>query len=188
MEDRPKKKINKNWFLLVGVILAIAIIIIVLWLLMRGETKTTGDWSEETSESLTCKASNVAYEYFGADKATSSNNVQINAVFNNSKIQSISLIRKMTYIDAETAKIWSDSHEFNMNVSFSNNGLNPYDLNANFSKNDNVAQMTIYAVKNEINDATIKYFMLDNIPKNIDDYKKSYTNKGFTCEIAKDNQ
>lgn len=187
MEDRPKKKINKNWFLLVGVILAIAIIIIVLWLLMRGETKTTGDWSEETSESLTCKASNVAYEYFGADKATSSNNVQINAVFNNGKIQSISLIRKMTYIDAETAKIWSDSHEFNMNVSFAESGLKAFALNATFNKSENVAQMSLYANKDEITENSIKYFMLNSVPKNIDEYKKAYTNQGFNCEVVKNN-
>ena len=193
MEEEPnnksnnnkKKKTNKNWFLLIGFVLIIGAIVLLLWFLMRGETKTTGGWSEETSESLTCKASNIDYRYFGTDKAPSSNNVQINAIFNNDKLQSISLVRKMTYADAETAKIWSDAHEFYLNDHFGKNGLDFYSFNANFSKNDNVAQMSLYATNSEINDTSIKYFMLDSAPKNIDGYKKAYIDKGFKCEIVK---
>ena len=183
-----RKSINKYWYVLIGLLLIIAIITIPLILSMRGDTVTTGQWSEETSESLSCKARNVDYKYFGDDKVTSSNNVQVNAIFNNDKIVSISLVRKMTYADAETASAKSDLHEFNVNKKFGEDGLGAYALNANFSKNESTAQMSLYATSSEINGTTIKYFMLDNLPKDIDGYKKGYSNRGFTCEMVKGNK
>lgn len=183
-----KRKINKYWYVLIGVFLIIAIISIPLILSMGGDIKTTGSWSEETSESLSCKARNVDYEYFGEDKATSSNNVRVNAIFNNGRLASINLVRKMTYIDADIARIWSDAHEGNMNKKFAEDGLGAYALNANYSKNESTAQMSLYATSSEINNTTIKYFMLDNLPKDIDGYKKGYSDKGFTCEFVKGNK
>ena len=32
---------------------------------------------------------------------------------------------------------------------------------------------------------TIKYFMLDNMPKDIDGYKTAYSSKGFACDMIK---
>ncbi|MDO4753334.1 MAG: hypothetical protein Q4A36_03875 [Candidatus Saccharibacteria bacterium] len=180
-----KKSINKYWFMLAGLLLLVVIIVVPIVLSMRGEVKTTGQWSSETSESLTCKAKNINYEYFGDDAATSSNNVQVNAIFNDGRISSIDLNRKMTYIDADTAKTWSDAHEFNVNKKFGEDGLKPYALNANFSVNGNTAQMNLYATNGEINNITIKYFMLDNMPKDIDGYKTAYSSKGFACDMIK---
>lgn len=185
MEKR--KKIDKNWCMLIVVFLIVIIISILLILSMGGSITTTGEWSEKTSESLSCKATNINYEFFGKDTATSSNNVKVNAIFNNNKIISINLVRKMTYVDPETAKIWSDSHEFYMNRSFGENNLGAYALNANYNVDESTAQMSIYAANGDINDNTIRYFMLDSLPKDIDEYKKGYSGKGFTCEIVKGN-
>ena len=184
--NKPKKKSKKSLYISIAVVVVVLILVFVIWFFMKGEVKTTGNYPNDvTPESLSCKARNIDYEYFGNDKVTSSNNVQINAIFYNNKIDTISLVRKMTYLDADTAKIWSDAHEGNMNLSFYSNNMGSYSLGATYTIDNNVAQMSLYAKTDELNDTSIKYFMLDKLPKNMDEYKKGYSEKGFTCEVVK---
>lgn len=185
MKNEPdNKKMNKNWLLLVGVILVIGIVVLLLWFLMRGEIKTAGDWPEdETTESLSCVVEKLTYKFFKSNNII--DNIRINVVFNNNKINSISLVTKTTYPDNDTTRAISDGHEGDMNLSFYDNGMDSYSLGATYSVDNNFAQISLYATSSELNDVSIQYFMLDTLPKNIDEYKKAYANQGFTCEIVK---
>lgn len=187
MEEEPnnnKKKTNRKWFLLVGVILIIGIIVLILWFLIRGETKTTGSYqNDETTESLSCTAKNLPYSFFKTTNII--NNIKVNAIFSSGKISSISFITQSVYQDHATAKIQSDAHEGDMNISFANNGMKQFALNATYDIDENMAQMSLYGTSADINETSIKYFMLDSVPKNIDGYKKAYLNQGFNCEIVK---
>ena len=181
--NNTKKKTNKKWFLLVGVILIIGVIVL-LWFLMRGETKTTGSYQDdEATESLSCAAKNLPYTFF---KTTNTiDNIKVNTIFSNNKISSISFVAQSIYQDPTTARIQSDAHEGDMNISFANNGMKQFALSATYDINEDTAQMSLYGTSADINETSIRYFMLDSIPKNIDGYKKAYLNQGFNCEIVK---
>lgn len=182
--DKSNKKSKKNWYILALIIGLILIIIFVIWFLMRGETKTTGDYPEDTTpESLECVGKNIPYKIF-AD-TLSDIEIKINGIFINGKIGSISLVYKSKYNSAEAAKTMSDAHEGDMNMSFYKNNMNSYSLNATYTINENVAQMSLYANSSDLNDISAKYFMLDSLPKNLTEYKKDYIAKGFSCEITK---
>lgn len=181
-DNQHKKNVNSGWLVAIGLLLvAISIISAVLFLL-NGETKVTGNWSgSETSESLTCKGSNIDYPVFSSDRVNSE--TKINAVFNGDTITSISLLRQETYNNAREAKVQSDSHEFDLNSSFANNGQKAYALNANFSINETRIQMSLYASGNDLSNKTAKYFLLDVLPSGgVNAYEKQFKNKGFVCE------
>lgn len=187
MEKKSKKIIGKNWLILIGVIMVVAAIVLLLWFLLKGETKITGNWTgTTTTESLSCTVQNVEYNFFKSDSSLS-NTTKINVIFSNGKADSISLVRKATYEDAKIAKSQSDAHIADMNFSFADSGMEPFALNAAYDANGNTDQMSLYVTANEINNASIKYFMLNILQQNIDDYEDKYTSQGFICEIVKNN-
>lgn len=182
---KTKKKSRKNWYILILLVGIILLVIFIIWLLTKGDVKTTGEYPNEFSpQSLECVKKDVAYEFFAKDNPSSAE-VKINAIFANSKLDSISLTHRTAYNDADTAKKMSDAHEGNMNVSLQEKGMYPYSLGATYSQDKNVAQMLLYARANELNEATIKYFMLDSVPDNLTGYKRGYIAQGFTCEIKR---
>lgn len=184
--EKTKKKSNKNWwillFILIGVIL---IVVFIIWLLMQGGVKTTGSYPEdETPETLKCVGKNIPYKFFLKD-VPSNAEIKVNAIFTKSKIDSISLVHRTTYDNEDNARVNSNIHEGDMNRNFQNEGMGPYALNASYALEKNVAQMSIYAKSSELSDKSIKYFMLDNLPDNLNGYKRGYTAQGFTCEVTK---
>lgn len=187
MEDNTgkSKKSKKNWWLLVLAVGIVIIVIFIIWLLMKGDVKTTGEYPNDISpQSLECVKKDVAYSFFHRDNPSSAE-VKITAIFANSKLDSISLTHRTAYSDADTAKKMSDSHEGSMNISLQEKGIYPYALGATYSQDKNVAQMLLYTKAGELNETTIKYFMLDNVPENLTGYKRGYLAQGFTCEIKR---
>ena len=179
------KSLNKTILVIVGIALSIIAAILLLWFLLKGETKTTGEWtSTETTESLSCKANNLPYQVYETSNILNST-TQINATFNNDKISSISLIRKANYANTETAKVENDALIAAMNIDFGKNNMEAFALDATFNVNDNIAQMNLYTNQSDLNDKSAKYFILDDLPSKIDDYQKAYQAKGFKCEITK---
>lgn len=183
--DKLKKKSKKNWWLLILVVGIILIIAFIVWLLMKGDVKTTGNYPEDESpQSLECVKKDVAYPIF--DKESQSNaEVKITAIFAKSKLDSISLIHRSAYTDEETAQKMSNIHEGHMNVSFQNKGMYPYSLGATYSRDGKIAQMLLYAKQSELNDEVANYFMLSKIPENLTGYKREYLAQGFDCEVKR---
>lgn len=182
---RPKKKSKKGRYIsILAVIITVVIVIIVIFL-MNGETKTTGNYpGDATTESLKCVGKNMPYKFFTKDNPSSAE-IKINAIFNQDKIDSISLIHRTTYDNEADAETNSNIHKGDMNINFQNKGMKPFSLGAAYSLDKKVAQMSLYATSNELNDDTIKYFMLESLPKDLNGYKKGYTSQGFKCEITK---
>ncbi|MBR3269634.1 hypothetical protein IKG07_00015 [Candidatus Saccharibacteria bacterium] len=182
---KTKKNSKRNWYILILVVGIILLIIFIIWLLMKGDVKTTGEYPNDTSpQSLECAKKNVAYSFFHRDDPSSAE-VKITAVFADSKLDSISLVHRTKYNDEQTARLMSDSHEGNMNISLQEKGIYPYSLGATYSQDKNVAQMLLYAKAAELDETTIKYFMLDSVPENLTGYKRGYLAQGFDCEIKR---
>ena len=183
--EKSRKKTNKNWYILMLVVGIIILIVFIFWLLMKGDVKTTGEYPDDVSpQSLECIKKDVDYPFFTHDD-NSNTEVKINAVFSKSIIDSISLTHRAVYSNEKYAKTMSDGHEGDMNISFQNKGMTPYLLNARYSQDDNTAQMVLYAKAGELNDQTIKYFMLDSVPENLTGYKRGYIAQSFDCEIKR---
>jgi len=188
MEDntkKPEKGSKKSWYLLMLFIGVIILIGFIFWLLMKGDVKTTGEHPDDVSpQSLECTKKGVSYGLFTLDSPESAE-IKITAIFAKSKIDSISLLHRTTYDTKEYAKTMSDGHEGDMNISFQSQGMKPYSLGATYSQDGKIAQMALYAKASELNDQTIKYFMLDSVPDNLTGYKRGYNAQGFTCEIKR---
>ena len=74
-----------------------------------------------------------------------------------------------------------------MNLSFYDDGMEADDLEAKYSFLGNSLQMTLYAKKDDLNQKSLRYFMLLNI-YNVDSLTKekmakTYNEKGLDCEI-----
>ena len=182
---KTKKGSKKNWYIMMLVLGIILLIIFIIWLLMKGDVKTTGEYPNDVSpQSLECVKKDVSYKFFKIDNPATAE-VKITAIFANSKIDSISLVHRTKYSDKAKVRSMSDAHEGDMNMSFQTSGMDPYSLGANFSQDENVAQMALYAKAKELTDATIQYFMLDSLPENLTGYKRGYIAQDFTCEIKR---
>lgn len=185
MEEKTNRKARKNWYTLVLFVGVILLIVFILWLLMKGDVKTTGEYPDDTSpQSLECVKKDITYRFFTHDDASNSE-IKITALFAKSKIDSISLIHKTTYATKEDAKTMSDGHQGDMNTNFYGSSMPAYALNATYSQDDKTAQMALYAKSSELNDKSIKYFMLDSVPENLTGYKRGYLAQGFACEIKR---
>lgn len=179
------KSSHKTILIVIGITLFVIAVILLLWFLLKGETKTTGEWTgAETTKSLSCKADNLPYPVYETGNVLNST-TQVNATFDSDKINSISLLYKASYTSAKIAKAENDALTAAMNINFGKNGMEAFSLNATFNVNDNTTQMSLYANQPDLNDNSVKYFMLDDLPSKIDDYQKAYQAKGFKCEMTK---
>ena len=171
-EKHRSKSLNETVLVIIGIILFVVAAILLLCFLLKGETKTTGEWTGvRTTESLSCKANNLPYPVYETSSILNST-TQINATFDNDKIGSISLMRKTNYASAEIAKVENDALTAAMNMDFGKNDMKAFALDATFSVDDNTAQMSLYANQSDLNKKSVKYFMLDNLPSKIDDYQE----------------
>lgn len=182
---KTKKKSRRNWYILILVVGIILLVVFIIWLLMKGEVKTTGNYPDDvTPETLKCVGKNIPYFIY---KKTDSPNteIDINAIFTGGKINSISLVHRSKHNDADAADMAMRKITGDMNYSFADSGLKQFALNATYTVDDKVAQMALYATSNDLDDKSIKYFMLDNLPENLTGYKRGYISQGFTCEVTR---
>lgn len=181
---KPKNKTNKNWCILMLVVGIIILIVFIVWLLMKGDVKTTGEYPDDvTPGTLKCVAKDLPYKFFKDNP--SSTEIEVNAIFAKNKIDSISFIVKAFYDDPTTAKTMSDGHQGDMNNSFYSNGMEAFSLDAKYALDDKMAQMSLYAKPKDLNDISSKYLMLSSLPDNLTGYKRAYLAQGFTCEIKR---
>lgn len=177
---------KKNKISLIITVIFIAIAIIILIFLLKGETKTSGNYPEDlTNSSLSCSKNGELYPFFEYDQSDRKE-IIINASFNKQQLGSISLITRLYYSDED--KIIG-SEAFNhaaMNKSFGPS-LGPDALGASYAKLSDSMKMSLFANQSDINTETARFFLIDTdggLPQTLDEYRSNYEQQGFSCEIV----
>ena len=186
MED--KKKVKKvGWLVPTSLVLIFVAIIAIIILLLNGETKITGEFEgQKNTEALICEGEETAYPIFKYDNANSKS-LKINAVFEDEKLTSISLIYKLDYDTEEEMKKSESVNHVAMSDNFADDGMEFDDLNSKYSFLDNSLQFSLYGRGDELNQKSLRYFMLLNIydkdKLTKEKAAKTYNEKGLDCEI-----
>ena len=181
---KNKLRLKNNTYLIIGSVLLVIAVLLILWFLLKGETKVAGGWTiDEKKDSLVCEIFNKKYplfEYTNDD----SNNTRINVVFSSKNIDSISLTHTQ-YLDSERKK--TDSYNINngaMSSQFGSDGLSARDYGLNFSKFDGGLQMSIFVNNGNFGPRSAKYFLLDGLNSfDSASVERKYEDQGFKCII-----
>ena len=149
-------------------------------LLMRGQTTVSGNFPDDVkSEILICRKTGIPYPYMQYDKSNGKN-IEITIVFENNALNSISLIYTLHYTNSETAEISRTANMVDMNHSFGAK-YGPGAFNARYVVNDTDMQTSLFATSDDLKDGGAEFFLIDNSPKNLNDYRKNYVSQGFNC-------
>ena len=163
MEGDKKRVKSRGWLMLASVILIFVAIVIFLIAALNGKTVVTGEFDgNKVTETLVCESERVNYPFFKYDNSNSKS-LKINAIFEDEKIGSISLFYKLNYSNEEMAKKSESVNHAAMSESFASDGMKFDDLNSKYSFLDNSLQMSLYAKNSELNEKSLRYFMLYNI-------------------------
>lgn len=169
-------------FKLIGVILITVAIILTLWLLLRGQTNVAGEHPEpDVSKSLVCINDDFEYFAFSATDAIKTD-THIIAVFVGDELSSISLTQKYFYNSSSEAMAEKSRFQVSVEKSFSGSSLGYRALGANYAAIDNMLRMSLSANSDEINMNSKKYFLIEDSPNTIFEYKKNYEKQNFTCK------
>lgn len=188
MENNSPKKANlSSWLVLTGLMLIMVAIVATILFFLNGQTVITGEFeSRKVSETLVCKAKDVAYPIFAFNEADDKL-LKINTVFEDENLSSISLMYKLDYSDQDILSFSEARNRAAMNESFRNDGMKPDSLDAKYGIMSDGMQFSIYAKGSNINEEILKYFMLDGVI-GINQLTKEklaelYNNVGFNCVI-----
>lgn len=181
---------TKKTIAILTILISILVLIIVLILLMRGETKTSGNFPANVEgESLTCESHSIKYPFFATDGAKS-RDLKITASFYDKKMNAISLEYTLFYDTEEQIKASEAHNHAAMNISFGSSGLSADAFNANYSKMSNAMKMLLFVKEEEFDMNSAKYFMVEvqekkDLPEKIDGFEKIYKSQGFACNKSK---
>ena len=107
-------------------------------------------------------------------------------VFNEKKLDSLSLIYRLYYDNNDKITGSEAVNHADMNKSFTKDGLSNDAFGATYAILNDSMQMTLNANKKQINGATAKYFLLDEVTNySKDNLKEHYESKGFKCKDNK---
>lgn len=184
-KNMKKEEVNNSKNRIVWIFIAVIIIIAIAGVafLLNGSTTTSGANPEpETNESLICEAENLSYPIFTYDNSTRKT-TKITTIFDNDKINSISLVQIMYYDIAANIVASEAQNHAAMNISFGKDGLGADSYNARYTKLDDSMRMTLYADSSSVNTAAYKYFLINTEEFDIgmDDLKSIYNKQGFIC-------
>lgn len=187
MENNPKKKKKGDWLIPTGLILIFVAIIAAILFFLNGQTTITGEFEGQKSlETLVCKSERTTYPIFAFDESDSKS-LKINAVFENENLSSISLLYKLNYDDKDALSFSEARNHAEMNEKFNIDGMNPDSLSAKYGIMNDGMQFSIYAKDNDVNEKTLKYFMLNNITEvnqlTKEKMSKVYNSAGLDCVI-----
>jgi flagellar basal body-associated protein FliL len=187
MENNSKNNNPKRgWiFLLMGILCVVVALVLIIVYFMHGKITTTNNGGEiETTESITCTSDQIAYPYFKADESKKKD-LKINAVFNNGKLDTITLTYQLDYDDEVQAEQASAEHHAELNKKFYEDSMNADALGTHFSVIKETMQLSLRAESKEITGVTSKYFLIDNTSGNHkkDSLVKIFSNKGLNCTI-----
>lgn len=189
---KKKDKNYSSWLLCAGLVSIAVLVAVLLPILLNGNTTIVGGFdTSKTLDTLVCSSEVTAYPIFDFDYSASKS-LRINIVFDEDSIDSISLMYKLNYADAETMTKSGAHNHAAMNLSFYDVGMKTDDLNAKYSFVDNSFQMSIYAKKNELTQKSLKYFLLDDLYDitilDKDTIANTYNNKGLGCVVKNEKE
>ena len=176
------RKIVSTTLIVTMLIICMTIIVI----LMRGETKTSGqNPADIDGRALTCESTAINYPIATYDNSVSKN-LKIVTNFQNDKPDAISLVYELYYDNTQQITASEAVNHANMNTSFGKDGLEADAFDAHYSKMENSMKMNLYAKASEIKPIATKYFMIDahdtdELPNTIQKYQHNYEKQGFTC-------
>ena len=183
--NNKSQKLNA-WPIVAGIILICAAAVCLLACFMQDKLTITGDYvGTIKAEQLVCESEVTLYPLFNYDNSVSKS-IKINASFESNELSSISLIYKLNYNSTEEISKSEAINHGALNTLSQNEGLGPDAYGAKYSKLGDGLQLSLYAVKNDIDDRALKYFMLENIDSTSYSQEKiavAYTNKGLKCKI-----
>jgi len=186
--DIAKKKYGSSTRLMIVSMLLICVAAVcILMFFMQGQTTiSSGHDGTEVQERLACEAHTIAYPLFDYDNSDNKS-IKINAVFVDDELNSISLIYKLYYGSSEEVNKSESVNHAALNIISQSEGLGPDVFEATYSKLRDGLQLSLYASKSEINDKTLKYFMLedlDGISYSREKIMDVYANKGLKCKAV----
>lgn len=182
MNQDIKKK--KNW--IIPALGTIIIVLITSMFLLGGSTTTTkNEQPTEKSDSISCEVSNLSYPIFTYNDSTRQE-TRINAIYNNDRMQSISLIHTMYYDNARSITTSEAKNHAAMGLSYSSDGLRADAYNTLYTKLSDSMRMTLYASGQDINSVAAKYFMISSDPTTttLEELQNNYIKQGFDCKIV----
>ncbi len=185
MEEKSKENntTKKIIYAILGVLLIVVAVVLVILFLLRGNTTISDSTRTDiVTESLSCEANDVEYPIFTFDKSDKKS-FKINMVFGEKKLDTLSLIYRLYYSNTDDITESEVTNHIAMNESFADDGLQPNSFGAVFATLNDSMQMTLNAVKKQINGSSAKYFLLEEVANySKDNLKKHYESKGFECK------
>lgn len=184
--NNHKKKGIHNWILvLIGIICIVTTFVLLIIFLLQGNTTISDEGGDvDITESITCSSDDFTYPFFKHNEANGSS-IKINAIFDDSKLDTISLTYKLEYDEEEQAKQVSAINHASLNGHFKDDSLGADALGAHYSVTKGTMQLNLHAEASDITGITSKYFMIDNTSGNHskDTLIKMFNNKGLNCII-----
>lgn len=185
LKNAKEKRKSKFTSIILVLVFVAAIVIVVL--LMNGKTTITGDFEgSKKIETLACWSDTISYPIFKYDNS-STKSLKINAMFENEKLSSISLYYKLGYPNEEMMRKSESVNHAAMNLSFYDNGMGTDDLEAKYSFVNNSLQMSIYIKSANLDNKSLRYFMLDGSQEvsSLSEWTmaEAYNDIGLNCEI-----
>lgn len=181
MKINVNRRNGSGWLRVLGAILIVVAFILMVWFLVRGQTSVSISNPEDIAvQSLNCTLSGVKYPMATYDGSVDKK-ITINAVFENSKIDSISLVYLLNYDDPSLPKKSETVNHAKMNEAFSESGIRGDTLSANYSYDTEYFRLSLYARGGAYGYNTARFFMLDAALSSMDEIKANYEKQGFSC-------
>lgn len=177
-EHTSHKKSSSSIFLVVGTILIIIAIVIALIFFPRGESTTTGSYpAPESSESITCEATDLAYPAIDPRDA-SRTTTKITATFKKDMLDSIALTYSLYYDTTDQVNASLNANQANLNLATQKEGLGSNIFNLHFNKFSDRLEFHLYTEAKNISATSAKYLLLNTYP-DTDAYTKSFIESAY---------
>ena len=187
MDNRKELNSVHSWGVVAVVaVLFVVLVVLLLLFLLRGESVINNNsYSVETTQSITCEKKGTNYPFL--INVIGDGSTKINAVFNNGKLDLISLVYRAPYGKNMGSEQSETESRIAMNESLRKDNMSVEDLGVVFSALDDVMQLSLQVDANDINGVTAKYFLLDGLNDTYsqDNVMKHYLNEGFSCLAEK---
>ena len=177
-------KNNRNTLAIIfSIILIITAIVCTLIYFTKGKVTISGSfYGDQQNPSLQCVANDLNYPFFRYDESKGKT-TEINAIFYNDKLGSISIMHTLYYDNIDQADGSEAQNHASMGIHFAEDGLGSDPFSAHYSKQQDKMSMTLYARSSELNEVSGKYFLIKgiNIDSSMETYENMYESLGFNC-------
>ena len=175
---------------LIGVgLIALAIFIAIF--ANGSETRTSESYENNSISAVHCTAKGIEDAFFYSDKVNTIKN-EIKVTYNNDKIDKMYYSYNGTYRSSDVVHEDEVRLHAKYNTYMGENGQKIEDLNPAYDETNNKLHIGLYADSyDKINEATSVFFFINkddinNVKKySMDNMKKYYESKSFSCEIIK---